>query len=215
MLCRWCEITISAEGAAAAPSPAALTCADVETTAAVFSSDNKGVLITVSDTEILWLGCPGDGCSSSQFYCTDLDDGITFGTSVDSAMRACHGVASVDDCVSTGCCTTAGGLCNSPDDQVSADEICRLLGYSTATFVAIDGNGCPETHYDPVEGWTTDAVYSQGYGMSYTCTGAMAASSFTPIVMDDLSSSSPYYSTWYGSYEPQDQGGGCMGYYTD
>ena len=33
--------------------------------------------------------------------------------------------------------------------------------------------------------------------------------------MDDLSSSSPYYSTYYGSYEPQDQGGGCMGYYTD
>ena len=82
------------------------------------------------------------------------------------------GVASVDDCVHTGCCTGAGGLCNSPDDQVSADEICRLLGYSTATFVGIDSNGCPESHYAPVTGWTTDGVYSQGYGMSYTCTGA-------------------------------------------
>ena len=39
------------------------------------------------------------------------------------------------------------------------------------------------------------------------------ASFFAPITISGPSS--PYYSTYYGSYEPQDQGGGCMGYYTD
>ena len=34
-----------------------------------------------------------------------------------------------------------------------------------------------------------------------------------PIVISGASS--PYYSTFYGSYEPQDQGGGCMGYAND
>jgi len=121
-----------------------------------------------TNNELQFIGCVGNGCSASTFYCKDGPDGITFGTTQRSAMRACAGVSRLEDCKYNGCCKKAGGLCNSPDKTVDATKLCQQLGYGTGTVEMIPDNSCPEAGWMGGQ-WSSDYVNSRGYGKTYTC----------------------------------------------
>jgi len=121
-----------------------------------------------TDNELQFIGCVGNGCNANTFYCKDTADGIKFGTTQRSAMRACAGVSSMEECKYNGCCKKAGGLCNSPDKAVDAEKLCQQLGYRTGTVEKVPDNTCPEAGWLGKE-WSSDYVNSHGYGKSYTC----------------------------------------------
>lgn len=155
-------------------------CADILHTGTVWNADAKGFLLgDYTNQELQFIGCMDNGCSPGSVFCTDSSrpgESITFGTNSNEVMRACHGVDFVSSCVSAGCCTIAGGLCNAPDTSESATELCRALGYSTGSVLMKSDNACPETHWDG-HSWTSDFIRSNGAGSSYMCTEPSLSSS--------------------------------------
>jgi len=159
------------------PSPRAV-CADIVTNMDVWGFTSTGVdLRAWTGSSLHYIGCPGDGCAPSSFFCTDTATTLSFGTTSTSAMRSAVDVGNVrgDDWPApsdfTGCCSANLGLCNSPDQPLDATALCIALGYSSGTVVAISSNSCPESHSTDATGlnWSSDFASSFGFGQSYSC----------------------------------------------
>ena len=95
------------------PPPTCLTCADILYTGSVWGLSATGVRFTgLGDNSLQFIGCVGNGCTISNFFCTDTTDGVQFGaTGLNAAMRSCHGVDSIADCTgpTNVCCNVPRG----------------------------------------------------------------------------------------------------------
>merc|ERR550517_232102 len=137
----------------------------------------------------MWIGCNDNGCSTSEFYCTDSSTQLTFGTTrtdAGGAMRSVIGTfwpTSYSACCSSS--LTSNCVTNSPDDSYSALALCNELGWSNGSVEAISLNYCPEIHWTGSD-WSSDWVHSDGFGRNYTCSN--------PIYPDPTRSTTPSHS---------------------
>jgi len=144
-------------------------CKDIEWNENVWGKSAKGVNLQSYIPMMAFIGCVGDGCGVDDFYCIEDANSIEFGVlTTTRVMRAAIGPAMPTSYI--GCCsaTYPNHVCNAPDDQVSANEICNKLGYSYAQFGKGTDNVCPEPHFDGVR-WTSDWVMSAGSAQYYHC----------------------------------------------
>ena len=130
-----------------------------------------------------FIGCNGNGCTTSSFFCVEdpNNETLTFGTSVLSAMRALvdPGNLNGDDMTggSPNCCSAANPdrICNAPDKPADATALCEALGYAAGTVIAVIANFCPEAEDFSVSNngleWSSDFVTTNGFGQEFTCTG--------------------------------------------
>lgn len=162
------------------------TCADMVTEKDTWGVSAKGIdLRAYTNDTLLYIGCPGDGCSPSEFYCREdsraetLEFGASGGTLRAAVDPKREHVGKWPETYS-GCCREPMGLCNSFDSanngvRVSpADALCWALGFDKGEIVREStGNSCPEIHVNDDDGqeWTSDWVTSDGYGSDYRCTG--------------------------------------------
>ena len=104
----------------------AAQCSDILYSGTVWGRTATGVALgAYTNNELQFIGCNSDGCSPSEFSCTDTGTSITFGVSSD-ILRSCHGVSSINQCYfDGGCCSQAGGLCNAPDKADDATALCE------------------------------------------------------------------------------------------
>ena len=114
--------------------------------------------------------------SYSSFFpitCNSTHDGISF-TSL-TTMRALMGNYTSNSQFPTfnsGCAGrfNLNGLHNSPADQISAQQICRQLGYRRGSVIVGRFNTCPEPHYNIIsERWESDFIFSPEWGREFTC----------------------------------------------
>ena len=161
------------------------TCADLVTTMNMWGGSANGMdLRAWTNSTLHYIGCNGDGCSQSSFFCNDdpVAETLEFGSS--GTLRAV-----VDPNNSNGdamptsyssCCSGPMGLCNSFDNTNNgiginaAEALCFALGYSSGTILSyVSSNSCPEVHANSLDGldWGSDFVSSSGYGNKYRCEG--------------------------------------------
>ena len=162
-------------------------CADILTTMDVWGQTARGVdLRAWTDSTLHYIGCPGDGCSPADFYCTDNPSAQTlaFGNGGSSTLRAAvdpgNALGNTMPTSYSGCCTGPLGLCNAPNTTNNgfpvdmAKALCNALGYANGTVVRERAsNSCPEADVRSADGlvWSSDFVNSSGSGEEYLCTG--------------------------------------------
>ena len=105
--------------------------------------------------------------------CFNLFNGIQFTSS--TTMRALMGTYTSRfqfPPFNTGCASrfNPNGVHNSPADQVSAQQICRQLGYKQGSVGISRFNTCPEPHYNiSSRSWESDFIFSPEWGRTFTC----------------------------------------------
>jgi len=168
----------------------AATCADIHFDGEVWGLPAIGVdLRAYTNSELHFVGCPGNGCNPSTFYCTHdaINETLEFGTtSSTSVLRALVDPGNVlgdtNPTSFSGCCDALepSGLCNAFDSNGngtginSIEALCDALGYQSGTFVRqIFNNSCPEVHATATNGlvWNSDYVNGFGGGQAYQCAG--------------------------------------------
>ncbi|MBI4705941.1 MAG: hypothetical protein HY744_33020, partial [Deltaproteobacteria bacterium] len=165
------------------------TCQDLLTSQNVWGKTAKGVDLRAWTASTLhYIGCPGDGCDASQFFCKYDENAETleFGSLNNVVVRAMVDPNNAQGDLMPnsygGCCQKNQilGLCNAPDANNNgvpvdhAKALCSALGYKDGKLVGWQNdNSCPEVHAVTADGlsWDTDWVDSQGYGYSWKCTG--------------------------------------------
>ncbi len=163
------------------PGPGAATCAELSFTGQVWGRDAVGLdLRARTNSTLHYIGCNGDGCPASSFFCTDDVSGQTlrFGTTSNSALRALIDPGNVNgDAIKNtrvGCCSASipDDVCNAPDKPADATALCKALGYGAGTVIAVGSNSCPEAEAQTSElDWGSDFVGSPGFGKEFTCSG--------------------------------------------
>lgn len=166
------------------------TCAHLVTNAPVWGLSAKGIALSAFTNGTLdWIGCPGDGCAPSSFFCTDEPTGMRFGTTAsggEGVLRALldPGNAAGDTYPTShfGCCTNAlpRSVCNAPMTNNNGvgglnagDALCKAMGFSSGTVVSeVASNVCPKPHATAADGsnWTSTFAPLGGYGREYLCT---------------------------------------------
>ncbi len=161
------------------------TCEDIEYSGVMWGRQVRGVdLRSYTNSTLHFIGCfagIGSQCLPEEFFCS-FDRGaltLTFGAPSGSVRAlldpgdaaGASMTGGVFDCASG---SNPDALHNAPDKQADANALCRALGYAGGTVDAVNTNNCPEpTAVDPDGGnWTSDFVRSDGYGQSFTCSGA-------------------------------------------
>lgn len=183
------------------------TCDALVTDIPMWGNPARGVdLRAYTDSTLHWIGCPTLGCNPSNFFCNfDPDtETLSFGTNAPAALRSvvdpgnAEGDAMPDtiqpslDAGCQGCCCEQVpffGICNAPDsfnNGISidmADALCTALGYLSGSVInEIFFNNCPEANTLNTEGtdWSSDFVFSDGFGLRYTCVGFRAEINLSP-----------------------------------
>ena len=166
-----------------APTTLGAACDDfVREDLTVWGKGVKGAFLgDYTDQGLQFVGCGGTGCLRAWFNCTDSSptpgESVTFGTTA-GVMRACHGVSALAGCKPLfydefkndgSCCGHVGGICNAPDTQVSAAEICRALGYSSGFVDEATHGECSRPNWNGSE-WSSDFLSSGRFAKTYTCT---------------------------------------------
>lgn len=160
-------------------------CADILTNIPVWGLAATGIdLRAYTGSTLHWIGCPGNGCAASSFYCTDDATSLRFGTTTTDALRALVDPGdTLGDTIPasfTTCCTASkpNDICNAPDSASNAagfdpvTAMCRALGYSTGTIVReVTSNFCPKPHALAADGssWTSNFVERDGFGAEFRC----------------------------------------------
>jgi hypothetical protein len=162
------------------------TCTDMVTEDDTWGLRAKGLdLRAYTNDTLVYIGCPGDGCSPSEFYCREDSRAQTLefganGSTLRAAVDPKREHVGKWPSSYSGCCREPMGLCNSFDSnnngvRVSpADALCWALGFEKGEIVREStGNSCPEINVNDDDGqeWTSDWVSSDGYGSDYRCTG--------------------------------------------
>ena len=165
-----------------------VVCADIETTENVWGSSASGVdLRDYTDSTLHWMGCNGNGCSVSSFYCnSDVSaETLEFGSSDTLRMVVDPGDVlgdTLSPSTSGGCCSSSNpnGICNGfnldNNDFAGnpAEDLCWALGYSSGQILAESAtNTCPEGHSESSDGtvWSSDFDATAGHGRAYQCSG--------------------------------------------
>ena len=163
------------------------TCNDILTTMNMWGKTAKGVdLRAWTNSTLHYIGCNGDGCSPTDFYCNydAVAQKLSFGSKIGTVRAAVDPNNALGDTMPNsyaGCCSGPLGLCNAPDSNNNgvainpAAALCNALGYKMGTIVRqdVNSNSCPEVHVTNANGlvWTSDFVNSLGYGAEYECNG--------------------------------------------
>jgi hypothetical protein len=163
------------------------TCAQLVTNANVWGRVARGVdLRPYTNSTLDWIGCPGDGCQPSDFFCTEEANGIFFGSN-SSVLRALPdpGNAAGDPYPTTysGCASSPGNLrsiSNAPmannagvGGLNAGDALCKSMGFASGVVVLeVNTNFCPKPHTTIADGsnWTSTFAHVDGYGQQYRCT---------------------------------------------
>jgi cysteine-rich repeat protein len=165
--------------------PPEITCADIVTSMNVWGLTSSGVdLRAHTDSQLHYIGCPGDGCLPNTFYCNydPIAHTLQFGTTSSSALRSMvdpnNAAGDTMPDAYNGCCTGPLGLCNAPDSANNdvpvnmVGALCTALGYSNGTIIReVNSNVCPEPHANTASGksWGSDFFNSAGFGAEYLC----------------------------------------------
>lgn len=179
------------------------TCDDLVTDIPMWGEPARGVdLRAYTNSTLHWIGCPSDGCQPEDFFCNfdPETQTLSFGSnSPNQALRAAvdPGNAEGDtmpneNLAEGGCCNSEVplfGVCNAPDANNNgvpidaAEALCFALGYETGSLTWVDSNDCPEANALKPNGsdWSSDFVFSSGFGQTYTCTGFRADLFARPI----------------------------------
>ncbi len=181
------------------------TCDDLVTDIPMWGEPARGVdLRAYTNSTLHWIGCPSDGCDPEDFFCNfdpateTLSFGV-IGSNSEGALRAAVDPGNAagdtmpdDNLAPQGCCTAEVplfGVCNAPDANNNgvpidaAEALCFALGYETGSLTSDPGNGCPEANALTADGsdWSSDFVFSDGFGQTYTCVGFEADLLARPI----------------------------------
>ena len=167
----------------------AATCVDILTDVNMWGKVSRGVDLRAWTASTLhYIGCPGDGCPNTSFYCNynagaqTIEFGSNSGGAVRSVVDPNNQNGDTMPNTYAGCCNGPLGLCNAPDANnngvnigvSNAKALCSALGYADGAFLASPANNsCPEPHATDATGkaWSSDWVSSQGFGQIWKCTG--------------------------------------------
>lgn len=163
----------------------AATCSDLLISMSMWGQAAQGVdLRAWTNSTLHFIGCNGNGCDASTFYCTDNSSSETLEFGSPQTLRASVDPGDANGDVMSngqgGCCNGPLGLCNSFDGSNNgvgvngAEALCHALGYASGVILSeSSGNSCPEVHALTPDGleWSSDFSSSQGHGNKYLCTG--------------------------------------------
>jgi len=154
-------------------------CADIKWVGSVWSYEATGFDMShyTNDTLklLICMDTQKNACANATIFCNQNDNSISFGTnSASGFLRALLGPGEIPSTRSfSGTCSESKpqGICNAPDDQISATALCQQLGYETGEVGTITGVGhVPEVHWDGnTSKWTSDWMNDHGCGQNFTC----------------------------------------------
>ena len=186
------------------------TCDDLVTDIDMWGLSARGVdLRAYTNSTLHWIGALGV-TANDDFFCNFDSETktLSFGISdAGFALRAAvdPGNAEGDTMPDTdrpsldagcqGCCcdqVPLFGICNAPDSNNNgvpidpAQALCEALGYDSGSLIDDSTNGCPEANAITSDGsdWTSDFVFSSGFGRSYTCVGFEITSRNVPTLSE-------------------------------
>jgi len=165
-----------------------VTCKQLMTKYQVWGKDASGIDVSkYTDGKMKWLGCMGDGCKPTDFFCTQKRDEIVFGAT--GTMRAVLGKnvpSTPKGPLACGSRKNPTGMFNPMDRSKDIDRMCQMMGYTRGTILKRrKQNFCPGVTSTKT-GWGSNFRVQTSYGSEFRCQGPAAAG---------LYSSKKYYKT--------------------
>jgi len=161
----------------------AAKCEDMLVKYQVWGKDAVGLDVAkYTGRSMKWIGCNGDGCETSSFYCDDDVDGQGFVFGSTGTLRALLG-KEIPKAASTGCCSPASkdSVCNAMNEETDIQALCENLGYTRGTLLEKGpANKCPQVRFDKKEGrWTSSFSAAGGPGKKFRCQGPTSKDLYT------------------------------------